>query len=64
MVNPISIVSLGSDWETEIITQGHWIIQDVRQGGKKDQDAKNRSAQLSALRDLASAANFNHDKER
>ena len=35
----------------------------MRQGEKKDQGAKNRSTQLSALRH-ASAANGNHDKDR
>lgn len=66
MVNQISTVrvwGLGSDWETEITRLGYWIIQDVRQGGKKDQDVKNRSTQLSALH-LASAANGNHDKAK
>ena len=37
--------------------------QDVKQRGKKDQDVKNRSTQLSALH-LASAANGNHDKDK
>ena len=36
--------------------QVYWIIQDVRQGEKKDQHAKNRSTRLSALR-LTFAAN-------
>lgn len=36
--------------------QVYWIIQDVRQGERKDQHAKNRSTRLSALR-LTFAAN-------
>lgn len=41
---------------------GYWIIQEVRNREKKDQDAKNRGTQLSDLR-LASAANGNDDKD-
>ena len=60
--------SCNRDWTGYLITEDlvtrildH--TQDVRQGEKKDQDAKNRNTQLPTLH-LASAANGNHDQHR
>lgn len=42
---------------------GYWIIQNVRQGEKKDQNAKNKSTQFFILQ-LAFAANGNHNYDK
>ena len=55
-------VELIGDRYEDLITRVLYHTQDVKQGGKKDQDSEDKSTQLSTVTS-AFAANGNHDKK-